>query len=214
MELEKIIKNPWDNVYWFSRMLINSDKYGGIGAETQTMINIAVSLRSILESKELEENDEQSDAIEDYGKKQNMLKVSHVVAQIRAFAEKAVRAGGEQDAENMCAVATLVTDIINVLTKDYALQPGVYIREHISKLVGHRNPGPIYSVISMLLPSMGNFAGMKSITHFIEHDGGEDESAYKCVICGASASQPNALEHKDGCPFPMLMLMTEDESQE
>ena len=25
------LDNKWNNVYWFARMLISSDKYGGIG---------------------------------------------------------------------------------------------------------------------------------------------------------------------------------------
>ena len=60
MEFDKIITNPWDNVYWFSRMLINSDKYGGVGTDSQTMSNVATSIRSILDSKELEKDDENS----------------------------------------------------------------------------------------------------------------------------------------------------------
>jgi len=58
MDIEKIISNPWDNVYWFSRMLINSDKYGGVGTESNTMINVSTSIRSIMTSKELQKENE------------------------------------------------------------------------------------------------------------------------------------------------------------
>ena len=34
MKIENIIGNPWDNVYWFARMLINFDKYGGVGTDS------------------------------------------------------------------------------------------------------------------------------------------------------------------------------------
>lgn len=39
------INNRWDNVYWFSRMLINSDKYGGVGRENKLLAKIASSLK-------------------------------------------------------------------------------------------------------------------------------------------------------------------------
>ncbi|MCI0494916.1 hypothetical protein L0Z72_07900 [candidate division KSB1 bacterium] len=58
MEFEKLISNPWDNVYWFSRMLINSDKYGGIGADSKTMLNLAHSLQTLLHSDEFKNETE------------------------------------------------------------------------------------------------------------------------------------------------------------
>lgn len=60
MELEKIIVNPWDNVYWFSRMLINSDRYGGIGSDSDLMLAVSSSIKSILESKKIKEENEDS----------------------------------------------------------------------------------------------------------------------------------------------------------
>ena len=30
-----VFKNPWRNVYWFARMLINGDKYGSVGKESE-----------------------------------------------------------------------------------------------------------------------------------------------------------------------------------
>lgn len=45
------IQNPWHNVYWFARMLINSDKYGAIGKETQLLTLLASSLRLIANEK-------------------------------------------------------------------------------------------------------------------------------------------------------------------
>ncbi|MBI4683624.1 MAG: hypothetical protein HY755_00305 [Nitrospirae bacterium] len=44
-----ILENPWDNVYWFSRFLINSDKYGGVGAETETMLKLASGLEVLID---------------------------------------------------------------------------------------------------------------------------------------------------------------------
>lgn len=45
------IQNPWHNVYWFARMLINNDKYGAIGKETQLLTLLASSLRLVAEDK-------------------------------------------------------------------------------------------------------------------------------------------------------------------
>lgn len=41
------LNNKWDNVYWFARMLINSDKYGGVGRKNDLMSTIASSLKVI-----------------------------------------------------------------------------------------------------------------------------------------------------------------------
>lgn len=45
-----ILENPWDNVYWFARMLVNSDRYGGIGTESKTMMSLVSGLRSIIDT--------------------------------------------------------------------------------------------------------------------------------------------------------------------
>ncbi len=44
-----ITKNRWQKVYWFARMLINTDKYGGIGKENKLLTTIASSLRLLQE---------------------------------------------------------------------------------------------------------------------------------------------------------------------
>jgi len=37
-QIEKeTIENPWRNVYWFARMLINGDKYGGVGTDSKLL---------------------------------------------------------------------------------------------------------------------------------------------------------------------------------
>jgi hypothetical protein len=45
-ELEKVVKNPYDNVYWFARMFINSDKYAGVGNNSQLMHEISSAIAS------------------------------------------------------------------------------------------------------------------------------------------------------------------------
>jgi len=44
-----VAESPWDNVYWFARMLIASDKYGGVGADTATMLQLAAAIRTALD---------------------------------------------------------------------------------------------------------------------------------------------------------------------
>lgn len=39
--LVRVTQSPWDNVYWFARMLIASDKYGGVGSDRKTMLALA-----------------------------------------------------------------------------------------------------------------------------------------------------------------------------
>ena len=41
------INNKWDNTYWFARMLIGNDKYGGIGKDNRLLSTLASSLRVI-----------------------------------------------------------------------------------------------------------------------------------------------------------------------
>ena len=51
-----LIKNKWDNSYWFARMLISTDKYGSIGKDNKVIKNVATTLRLIkTESKDQSE---------------------------------------------------------------------------------------------------------------------------------------------------------------
>lgn len=47
-ELFSDIQNRWHNVYWFSRMLINNDKYIAVGKEPKLLVSLASSLRLII----------------------------------------------------------------------------------------------------------------------------------------------------------------------
>ncbi len=49
---KQLIENPWRNVYWCARMLINSDKYGAVGKDSQTLSQITAELRLVIENKE------------------------------------------------------------------------------------------------------------------------------------------------------------------
>jgi hypothetical protein len=45
-----LLENPWRNAYWFARMLINNDKYGGIiGKDNKLLSEICLSLRKVIE---------------------------------------------------------------------------------------------------------------------------------------------------------------------
>ncbi len=54
------IENPWDNVYWLSRMFINSDKYGGIGSDSRVLKNLANEIYSILNDENLKNEHDNS----------------------------------------------------------------------------------------------------------------------------------------------------------
>jgi len=45
----EVTESPWDNVYWFARMLIASDKYGGVGTDTATMLQVASAIRTTVD---------------------------------------------------------------------------------------------------------------------------------------------------------------------
>lgn len=51
--IKQQIDNPWRNVYWFARMLINNDKYGGVGRDNQTLLGLTSQLRVIATNSEL-----------------------------------------------------------------------------------------------------------------------------------------------------------------
>jgi len=46
-EILNSIQNRWHNVYWFSRMLINNDKYIAVGKEPKLLSRLASSLRLV-----------------------------------------------------------------------------------------------------------------------------------------------------------------------
>ncbi len=46
-EFIRQVEKRWENAYWFSRMLINSDKYGGVGKENDLLVRIASALRLV-----------------------------------------------------------------------------------------------------------------------------------------------------------------------
>jgi hypothetical protein len=53
----KILNNPWANVYWFARMLISLDKYGGVGKDSRMLATLASAVRSVVQTnRELQEN--------------------------------------------------------------------------------------------------------------------------------------------------------------
>ena len=49
-EILQQIENRWHNAYWFSRMLINKDKYVALGKENKLLATIASSLRLIVKT--------------------------------------------------------------------------------------------------------------------------------------------------------------------
>ena len=56
VDLFEHLQNRWENVYWFSRKLINGDKYGGIGKDSLLLSQLTNSLKLI--KHESDENDD------------------------------------------------------------------------------------------------------------------------------------------------------------
>lgn len=44
------IDNIWRNVYWFARTLINSDQFGGFGANSSKVVTLSSALRTIFDA--------------------------------------------------------------------------------------------------------------------------------------------------------------------
>jgi len=42
-------ESPWHKTYWFARMLINTDKYGGVGKDNKLMAHLSATLKTIKE---------------------------------------------------------------------------------------------------------------------------------------------------------------------
>lgn len=51
----ELIQNPWNNTYWFARMLINNDKYGAPGKNNNVLKELTVSLKTVLNSSDNDE---------------------------------------------------------------------------------------------------------------------------------------------------------------
>ncbi len=57
------VENPWDNVYWFSRMLINADQYGAVGSDARVMQSIIAGIRDSLGETEGRPGEEAAAAV-------------------------------------------------------------------------------------------------------------------------------------------------------
>lgn len=51
---EEVTNNPWSNVYWFARMLLNSDQYAGIGKDSSRLLKAGARIVAILEANKSE----------------------------------------------------------------------------------------------------------------------------------------------------------------
>lgn len=52
LQTKDLIKNPWSNVYWFARMLLNSDQYAGIGKESDRLLKVGSEITALLEANQ------------------------------------------------------------------------------------------------------------------------------------------------------------------
>jgi hypothetical protein len=101
---EKLLIDPWDNAYWFARMLINSDKYGGVGGDSKSMLSVSATIDSLCSSKEIAKDDEET-------------KIRIVSDAIREVLIRNKRAGSSK----LLAIENLCTDLFEKITcvKDF-----------------------------------------------------------------------------------------------
>jgi hypothetical protein len=110
-EYEEKLDNPYDNVYWLSRMLIGTDKYGGVGRDSNRMIRLSNAIKSIIEEKTGDVVDELSKTVRHVlleGKKEGTKTMSHI--------------------ENLCdeldkRLVTVQDYLILALTCEYVITP-------------------------------------------------------------------------------------------
>src|SRR5260363_125838 len=48
---EEMNQNPWENAYWFARMLINGDKYGAIGRQSKFLTEVCIAYSKLLKGQ-------------------------------------------------------------------------------------------------------------------------------------------------------------------
>lgn len=56
--LEEVLTNPFDNVYWLARILINTDKFGAIGTNSEKMQELAVAIKRTIYGLRKKSSDE------------------------------------------------------------------------------------------------------------------------------------------------------------
>jgi hypothetical protein len=54
----KTLQNPWFQSYWYARMLISSDKYGGIGKNSKTLSELSAAVRSVVDTSRARSREE------------------------------------------------------------------------------------------------------------------------------------------------------------
>ena len=62
-----IFNSPWRKAYWFSRMLINNDKYGSVGKDSQIMLTLATAIRLVLDDPHITSAEGKVKKITDFG---------------------------------------------------------------------------------------------------------------------------------------------------
>ena len=52
LQTKDLTSNPWSKVYWFARMLLNTDQYASIGKDTERLLKVGTEITAILESNQ------------------------------------------------------------------------------------------------------------------------------------------------------------------
>ena len=112
---ERIQKSPFRNVYWFSRYLIDTDKYGSIGKKKEQELNgIADHIKALLKTLDVSDKDKV------------LAARAYLFEQIRAFSAKPSKASAQF--ENFIAkmneeLSTVEDFIVFCMTVQYVLRP-------------------------------------------------------------------------------------------
>lgn len=52
LQTKDIVNNPWSNVYWFARMLLNSDQYAGIGKDSERLLKAGTEITTLINANQ------------------------------------------------------------------------------------------------------------------------------------------------------------------
>lgn len=151
--VEQISENPWDNVYWFSRMLIASDKYGGVGTDTKTMTELATGIRLAIQQLAPDESDEiaidilQSTVNKILTKRwQNTKKISAINALIEDLSKKLLT---RKDFEVLALTSEKIMIPINIALHSIPNDDRIFAESIAHALLTNKGEEGLASVINL-----------------------------------------------------------------
>ncbi len=151
--VEQIASNSWDNVYWFARMLIASDKYGSVGTDTKTMTELATSIRLALQQITPEESEQTAaDILQSIVNRiliqrwQNTKKVSAINALTDDLAKKLLT---RKDFEVLALTAEKIMIPINIALQSIPSNDRVFAESLAHALLTNKGEEGLAGVINL-----------------------------------------------------------------